>query len=230
MTYYSILAIFPALAALVAIYGFFSDPNSIAKHLDEISGFVPGGAIDIAREQLTRVATKGDRTLGLTFVLGLGISLWSANAAMKSFRHAEHRIRRAGKARLREAQLDFAIVHRRRHRVRPDCAGRGGGGAGHPRLRVAFEHRRARHPLGEVARGAGFITLGMYHEVPISNRYNGKHMLRGSARNRGRSRCRRWSWPDRSWGDGRSGSPRPRPRSNYRNQGARARTTRYNSH
>ncbi|MBP1294262.1 YihY/virulence factor BrkB family protein [Bradyrhizobium elkanii] len=84
MTYYSILAIFPALAALVAIYGFFSDPGSIAKHLDEISGFVPGGAIDIAREQLTRVATKGDRTLGFTFVIGLLISLWSANAAMKS--------------------------------------------------------------------------------------------------------------------------------------------------
>jgi membrane protein len=84
MTYYSILAIFPALAALVSIYGFFSDPGSIAKHLDEISGFVPGGAIDIAREQLTRVATKGDRTLGLTFVVGLLISLWSANAAMKS--------------------------------------------------------------------------------------------------------------------------------------------------
>jgi membrane protein len=84
MTYYSILAIFPALAALVAIYGFFSDPGSIAKHLDVISGFVPGGAIEIAREQLTRVATKGDRTLGLTFMIGLLISLWSANAAMKS--------------------------------------------------------------------------------------------------------------------------------------------------
>ncbi|MET3997044.1 membrane protein [Bradyrhizobium sp. S3.9.2] len=84
MTYYSILAIFPALAALVAIYGFFSDPGSIAKHLDDISGFVPGGAIEIAREQLTRVATKGDRTLGLTFLVGLLISLWSANAAMKA--------------------------------------------------------------------------------------------------------------------------------------------------
>lgn len=84
MTYYSILAIFPTLAALVAIYGFFSDPGSIAEHLDVISGFVPGGAIEIAREQLTRVATKGDRTLGLTFMVGLLISLWSANAAVKS--------------------------------------------------------------------------------------------------------------------------------------------------
>jgi len=84
MTYYSLLAIFPAIAALVAIYGLFSDPSSIAKHLDDVSGFIPGGAVDVAREQLTRVATKGDRTLGFTFLVGLVISLWSANAAMKS--------------------------------------------------------------------------------------------------------------------------------------------------
>lgn len=84
MTYYSLLAIFPALAALVAIYGLFSDTGTIAKHLDQASGFVPSGAIDVAREQLTRVASKGHQTLGLTFGVGLAISLWSANAAMKS--------------------------------------------------------------------------------------------------------------------------------------------------
>jgi membrane protein len=84
MTYYSLLAIFPALAALVAIYGLFSDTGTIAKHLDEVSGFMPGGAIEVAREQLTRVASKENQTLGLTFVIGLAVSLWSANAAMKS--------------------------------------------------------------------------------------------------------------------------------------------------
>ncbi|MBU6463581.1 MAG: YihY/virulence factor BrkB family protein [Bradyrhizobium sp.] len=84
MTYYSILAIFPALAALVSIYGLFSDPGTIAKHLDQLSSFLPGGAIDVAREQLMRVTSKGNQALGLTFVIGLAISLWSANAAMKS--------------------------------------------------------------------------------------------------------------------------------------------------
>src|SRR5689334_14244834 len=84
MTYYSILAIFPALAALVAIYGLFSDPASIAKHLDEVTGFIPGGAVEIAREQLTRVASKGGQALGFAFIVGLAVSLWSANAAMKS--------------------------------------------------------------------------------------------------------------------------------------------------
>ena len=84
MTYYSLLAIFPALAALVAIYGLFSDTTTIAKHLDEISGLMPDGAIEVAREQLTRVVAKGHQTLGLTFSIGLAVSLWSANAAMKS--------------------------------------------------------------------------------------------------------------------------------------------------
>jgi len=84
MTYYSILAIFPAIAALVAMYGLFADPAAIAQHLDQLAGFLPGGAIDIAREQLARVASKGTQTLGLTFVIGLVTSLWSANAAMKS--------------------------------------------------------------------------------------------------------------------------------------------------
>jgi membrane protein len=34
MTYYSLLAIFPAIAALVAVYGLFADPTAITRHLD----------------------------------------------------------------------------------------------------------------------------------------------------------------------------------------------------
>lgn len=84
ITYYSLLAIFPALAALVAVYGLFFDPATITAHLEKLSGLLPGGAIDVARDQLTRVASKGRQTLGLTFLIGLAVSLWSANAAMKS--------------------------------------------------------------------------------------------------------------------------------------------------
>jgi membrane protein len=84
MTYYSLFAIFPAIAALVAVYGLFADPSTIAKHLDQLGGFLPSGALDVARDQLTRVASKGSQALGLTFLIGLAVSLWSANAAMKS--------------------------------------------------------------------------------------------------------------------------------------------------
>jgi membrane protein len=84
VTFYSVLAIFPAIAALVAIYGLFADPASIASHLDSLSGLLPGGALDVIREQMTRIALRGPSTLGLTFAVGLGVSLWSANAGMKS--------------------------------------------------------------------------------------------------------------------------------------------------
>jgi membrane protein len=45
---------------------------------------VPGGAIEVIRDQITRVTSQGRTTLGLTFLAGLLASLWSANAGMKS--------------------------------------------------------------------------------------------------------------------------------------------------
>jgi membrane protein len=84
VTFYSVLALFPAIAALVALYGLFADPTTITSHIESIAGLVPGGAIEIIRDQITRVASQGRTTLGLTFIAGLLASLWSANAGMKS--------------------------------------------------------------------------------------------------------------------------------------------------
>ena len=114
MTYYSLLAIFPALAALVAIYGLFADTGTIAKHLDQVSGFIPSGAIEVAREQLTRVVSKGNQTLGLTSVIGLAISLWRANAAMKSLFDALNIVydenEKRGSIKLNVMSLTFTIA------------------------------------------------------------------------------------------------------------------------
>jgi membrane protein len=84
VTFYSILAVFPAIAALVALYGLFADPATITSHLDSIVGVVPGGAIEVIRDQVTRVASQGRTTLGVTFAVSLLVSSWSANAGMKS--------------------------------------------------------------------------------------------------------------------------------------------------
>jgi membrane protein len=84
VTFYILLAIFPAIAALVAIYGLFADPAIIAKHVEDVASFVPGGGVDILRDELDRVASQPRGTLGLTFLVGLGISLWSANAGVKA--------------------------------------------------------------------------------------------------------------------------------------------------
>jgi membrane protein len=84
VTYYALLALFPAIAALVSIYGLFADPGTIQDHLNTLSGVLPGGALDIIREQVTRIASQGSGKLGFGFVFGLGLSLWSSNAGMKA--------------------------------------------------------------------------------------------------------------------------------------------------
>jgi membrane protein len=84
VTFYAVLALFPALAALVSIYGLFADPGSIAKHLDAMSNILPGGGIDVIRDQLTRLTAQSKSSLGIGFVLGLLVSLWSANGGIKA--------------------------------------------------------------------------------------------------------------------------------------------------
>ncbi|WP_230530195.1 YihY/virulence factor BrkB family protein [Microvirga roseola] len=84
VTYYALLAIFPAVAALVSIYGLFADPATIQNHVDAMSGVLPGGGVQIIQEQVSRIASQGGGALSFGFIFGLLISLWSANAGMKA--------------------------------------------------------------------------------------------------------------------------------------------------
>ena len=84
VTYYALLALFPGIAALVSIYGLFADPNTIVSQVDTVAGFAPGGAIDVVRDQLTRLSAQASTTLGVSFLIGLLISLWSANSGIKA--------------------------------------------------------------------------------------------------------------------------------------------------
>ena len=84
VTFYAILALFPAIAALVSIYGAVSDPSTINAHLNDLRGILPDGAIDIVGGQVKRLVDKGDKALGLTAVISILISLWSANGGMKA--------------------------------------------------------------------------------------------------------------------------------------------------
>src|SRR5690348_8388125 len=74
VTFYALLALFPAIAALVSIYGLFADPATLQQHLDSVSGLLPGGAVDVIRDQLT----------GL--LLSHGAPSGSASSSASSFR------------------------------------------------------------------------------------------------------------------------------------------------
>ena len=84
VTFYGLLALFPATAALVSLYGLFSDATTISNHLNLVSGFLPEGALQIVGDQVKRIAGQSQGTLGVAFLGTLAVSLWSANAATKS--------------------------------------------------------------------------------------------------------------------------------------------------
>lgn len=84
VTFYGLLALFPAVGAFVSLYGLVSDPGTIGDHLAALGSLLPGGAIDIIGDQVKRITSKGDAALGIAFFSGLAISLWSANAGMKA--------------------------------------------------------------------------------------------------------------------------------------------------
>jgi membrane protein len=83
VTFYILLAIFPGVAALISIYGLIADPANIASHLDTIANVAPGGAIEVLRDQMTRLGSQGGTTLGFGFIIGLVISLWTASSGIK---------------------------------------------------------------------------------------------------------------------------------------------------
>ena len=84
VVFYGLLAIFPAVTALVSSYGLFADPSTIAKNLQDLAVMLPNGTFSIVEDQITRVLAKGTGTLGVTFIFGLLMAIWSANAGMKA--------------------------------------------------------------------------------------------------------------------------------------------------
>ena len=92
LTYYGVLALFPALIALVSIVGLFGDPSSTTRTLtDIVSDLGPETAADTFNgpiESLT--ANRG--TAGFLFVAGMVGALYSASGYVGAFMRASNRI------------------------------------------------------------------------------------------------------------------------------------------
>jgi membrane protein len=83
-TFYLLLALFPALAAFVSIYGFVADPVTIADHIAFLGTFLPRGGVELIGEQLKRLTQQPPESLSIGFIGGLLFALWSANNGIKT--------------------------------------------------------------------------------------------------------------------------------------------------
>jgi membrane protein len=84
VAYYGLLAIFPAMIAVVAIYGMITTPEKIKAQLEPVVGQLPAGAGELVTTQLIAAADldQGGLTLGL--VISLGATLWAAAGGVRA--------------------------------------------------------------------------------------------------------------------------------------------------
>ncbi|RTE90775.1 YihY/virulence factor BrkB family protein [Bradyrhizobium sp. LVM 105] len=84
VVFFGLLAIFPAVTALVSSYGLFADPATISANLQTLATMLPEGSFQIVEDQVARVVSNGNTTLGAAFLFGLLLAIWSANAGVKA--------------------------------------------------------------------------------------------------------------------------------------------------
>jgi membrane protein len=82
--FYGLFALFPAITALVSIYGIVADPAAVESQLQSVQEVVPGAAFEIIANQTHSVASHGATALGWSAAIAIAIALYSASAAVKS--------------------------------------------------------------------------------------------------------------------------------------------------
>jgi membrane protein len=78
IAFYALLAVFPGIAALAALWGFMSDPAEVQDRMELIREFLPPEAFALLSGQVERLAGTQDSTLGLASLFSTLIALWSA--------------------------------------------------------------------------------------------------------------------------------------------------------
>ena len=84
VSFFVLLAIFPAITALVSAYGLLFSPSTITNNLSILNEFVPDNVLGIVREQANRIASNRGSALSLGIVVGILVSLWSAMSGVKA--------------------------------------------------------------------------------------------------------------------------------------------------
>ncbi|MCB9727803.1 MAG: YihY/virulence factor BrkB family protein [Deltaproteobacteria bacterium] len=84
VSFYAFLALVPAMAALVSLYGIISDPLDVQTQVGALERFLPQDVRQILTEQLDALVRRPSSELGTGLIVGLLFALWSASRGLRS--------------------------------------------------------------------------------------------------------------------------------------------------
>lgn len=84
VAFYAMTAIFPAIAALVSVYGLFADPHTIERLIASYADLLPANSLKLLTDALENFAGNSHSTLNAALVISVALALWSAKAGVSS--------------------------------------------------------------------------------------------------------------------------------------------------
>jgi membrane protein len=84
VAFFALLALVPALVALVSVYGIFADPADVERQVQDVLGAAPDEVREMVSSQLQSITGNAGGALGLAAIIGLLVALWSASSGIKN--------------------------------------------------------------------------------------------------------------------------------------------------
>jgi membrane protein len=78
VAFFGFLAVFPALIAMISIYGLVASPETVAQQVEDLSAQLPESAADLIGQQLNDIVTNNSGALSVGLAISVLGALWSA--------------------------------------------------------------------------------------------------------------------------------------------------------
>jgi len=76
LSFFALLALFPAIGIFVALYGLILDPQTVVQQLSQFKGVIPGDVLNILTNQMREVASSSGTRLTTAAIISLLVALW----------------------------------------------------------------------------------------------------------------------------------------------------------
>lgn len=84
VAFYAMLALFPAIIAMVTVYALVADAQQVRDQIEPLMTGVPPAVRDIVIDQLTKAVDASDSGLTVGLVVSLAATLWAASGGMRA--------------------------------------------------------------------------------------------------------------------------------------------------
>ena len=113
VAFFALLALVPALVALVSVYGLVADPAKVDQQVEDLLGAAPSEVRNLVATQLSKITHDAGGALGLAAALGVLVALWSASSGVRNLigaiNAAYDEDETRGYVRLRAVSLAFTL-------------------------------------------------------------------------------------------------------------------------